>query len=606
MNNQEKKYIGEVLQYDKHIAPYFFIEIDAGVGAGKTHWIETLANDLSFPDEGEGHKARILFVTSRRAKVEETFTTYEEKKLFAKSIGIPYELASEFNDYFWGSEQCTVCTNAFIENYLRKCYKPNDEKTWLWETFDMIVVDEVHSLILDATYQSAPFHVYDLLNMCIEVKLTENREKEIFGDDLHVMRCKHIIVMTGTPDPLRRITFYGMKPIRYDLMSKCKNVSPNHICFIEKKDLNEEFQIAYYFSFRAVYFKNEIVFPKEFCEQMDIPPKGIACSFSKAKKRKELKSKDKEAFEAMERVESSLKKDCVIPDDIDIFVTTSRYKEGININNDVDYMYVEAHNQSDVVQMAGRARRGVDYLNIVVDAEGYSSNDKWRKEEILFTNTQLVQRDISDDEVKKEMQEKHYSSAANEFLQYCLERCGKASDEEKNSVKLRTIEYLEEKFPYIKYSYLHERFMYYGLKEIGNNYIEDSEKIWSRCKSNPLELKELVQKWFPESEVLDYVSKRSATNVEMGKEALHFWTTWKGTGVKIDTEYSWEEKESILSGLKAIYIKHNSEAGAPKRMDSALNRLGFKHIKCFEVSGNKHSNKYRRFVFKNIMGELKI
>lgn len=43
-------------------------------------------------------------------------------------------------------------------------YRPLDATTHLWELFDLIVIDEAHSLVLDASYQSAPFYVMELIN----------------------------------------------------------------------------------------------------------------------------------------------------------------------------------------------------------------------------------------------------------------------------------------------------------------------------------------------------------------------------------------------------------------------------------------------------------
>ena len=65
----------------------------------------------------------------------------------------------------WGSiiQRSTACTNAFIEKYHQYVYDPNDPSTHLWNRFDVIIVDEVHALVTDSTYQFAPFHTYALV-----------------------------------------------------------------------------------------------------------------------------------------------------------------------------------------------------------------------------------------------------------------------------------------------------------------------------------------------------------------------------------------------------------------------------------------------------------
>lgn len=56
------KRFSEVVDWDKHIEPYRIIQFVAGVGSGKNYWVE---NELM-------NKMKVLLVTSRKAKVEET------------------------------------------------------------------------------------------------------------------------------------------------------------------------------------------------------------------------------------------------------------------------------------------------------------------------------------------------------------------------------------------------------------------------------------------------------------------------------------------------------------------------------------------------------
>ena len=56
------KRLSDVIDYSKHIEPYRIIEIVSGVGSGKNYWVEnTLMQNM-----------RVLLITSRKAKVEET------------------------------------------------------------------------------------------------------------------------------------------------------------------------------------------------------------------------------------------------------------------------------------------------------------------------------------------------------------------------------------------------------------------------------------------------------------------------------------------------------------------------------------------------------
>ena len=63
----------------------------------------------------------------------------------------------------WGEHtvylRSCVNTNAKIEWNIKQNYLHCDNTTHPWERFDFIVIDEVHSVLADASYQSAPFYV---------------------------------------------------------------------------------------------------------------------------------------------------------------------------------------------------------------------------------------------------------------------------------------------------------------------------------------------------------------------------------------------------------------------------------------------------------------
>lgn len=67
-------------------------------------------------------------------------------------------------------------------------------------------------------------------------------------------------------------------------------------------------------------------------------------------------------------IESLETKEC-LPANVRILFTTSKGKEGININDkDIPAMYCESHYVADLVQMAGRVRNGLRTLYIIRDA----------------------------------------------------------------------------------------------------------------------------------------------------------------------------------------------------------------------------------------------
>lgn len=56
------KRLSEIINYKEHIAPYRIVEIVSGFGSVKNYWAENVLMK----------QMRVLLITSRKAKVEET------------------------------------------------------------------------------------------------------------------------------------------------------------------------------------------------------------------------------------------------------------------------------------------------------------------------------------------------------------------------------------------------------------------------------------------------------------------------------------------------------------------------------------------------------
>ncbi len=209
-----EKYISEVLDYERDIKPYKLIQIHSGVGSGKNTFIESFIKGDKQPQIPQ---KTVLLITSRRAKVDETISKVDiESKEALKKWNKIHRLISCNNKNYENDNQYKIissankktkyvveqksvaCTNAFIEYYFKHIYSPSDASTHLWELFDMIVIDEAHSLVTDATYQSSPFYTYELINHYL--KLCNSPTVPI--------NCKHLILMTGTPQPIDKIEFF--------------------------------------------------------------------------------------------------------------------------------------------------------------------------------------------------------------------------------------------------------------------------------------------------------------------------------------------------------------------------------------------------------------
>ena len=174
MGESELK-ICDVLKYNQDIAPFPLVKIYSGVGSGKSYFA---AKMITGSKEHGIPKQNVLIVTSRRSKVNETLLELGVKAKptitvngnLSKEVWETGDLyPNEYEEYLkeikvkteWGEfsfstyNKSVVCTNAYISAYLRHTYNPDDPMTHIWNKFDAIIIDEVHSLVTDATYQPA-------------------------------------------------------------------------------------------------------------------------------------------------------------------------------------------------------------------------------------------------------------------------------------------------------------------------------------------------------------------------------------------------------------------------------------------------------------------
>jgi hypothetical protein len=242
--------ICDILDYQTDIAPYPFIKLYSGVGSGKSYFAGRM---ITGDEKCKMPPHNILIITSRRAKVEETlkdmgvliterltqngnlnfevwqtgeYRPYEYEKYLKEIKG-----NSEWGDFSYLSyNKSAVCTNAYISAHLRYVYNPEDPVTHLWNKFDAIIIDEVHSLVTDSTYQSAGFDVLSFIEEYVKL------QKE---GKLLECACKHLILMTGTPQPFEAATehidFPKDKTNILRWFNRCENVVPKNIILIDKQ-----------------------------------------------------------------------------------------------------------------------------------------------------------------------------------------------------------------------------------------------------------------------------------------------------------------------------------------------------------------------------------
>ena len=319
----------------------------SGVGSGKNYWVENVLME----------EMRVLLITSRKAKVDETMSRTGINKCLNLSVR-----ESETLDYLWSEDKINgscVCNNWQIEHYMKHRYVADDPKTYLWNFFDIIIVDEAHSLATDATYCDAPFYLLDFVKAVY-------RKSEI-----------KVVLMTATPNPIKGLIKLRNKQdyAFWDFTKQCVNITPALLRYVQREGTLSYISAQYnhnphskwhavYFATRTKSIREEIV---PYLIEQGIPEENIAVSFSNTEAEEGFSDT---LLKNKERVESYLKTNEDIPDDIKVFVTTSRNKEGINIVNS-EYAWdiiIESHWTDEIQQMWGRIRSPIHYVMLVYDA----------------------------------------------------------------------------------------------------------------------------------------------------------------------------------------------------------------------------------------------
>ena len=540
-NESELSHLSDAISYENDIAPYRYIQIYAGVGSGKNTFINRFVNG---DPEKTIPKMLVLVITSRRSKVDELHA--DEEAEYACCVGKWGNMTSEvyddgdwerFRDHLrtiqceWGDQtfyqKSVACTNAFIEVYIRNVFDPDDPGTHIWNLFDMIVVDEFHSLVMDASYQSAPFYVNSLIwEITRRIHLAEQKaagEIDDPEDSIISPLCKHLILMTGTPTTVRKYPVPDLNPHVLDMMKTCINVMPKNVRFLDTKQAKElmaQFQAQ---NRRSIYFANHILYPEDFCKGTTIDPNTIALSFSAKERRSSLaaaasipkeqrteeQNKFAKIYQDMVEVEKSIANSSLIPSRILLWVTTSRNKEGINIKDpDINDIFVESHNVSDIIQMAGRVRHGAENLYIIVDPPGHKKElfpeDCVRTRRYLAPDVRKIddQTDLSkwtDNAFLKDLCDKHciWDFYGNRNPSELLYR------KEGHAIR-RYIEHIHDTEKYVRYDYFRNHFCYYYLSAVAQRYLKlQIQQFWSAWEDHT-QYPKIFQKVFPTAKIHPY------------------------------------------------------------------------------------------------------
>lgn len=495
-----KPLLSSTIDFAQEIAPNPMTMILAGIGAGKNTFAEHL---MTGSPQHNIPKKSVLLITSRKSKVLETISNPNCD--ITRIIGRSNK-----------PQNSVICTNAYIQAYMQHFYNPVEPATHLWNRFDVIIVDEAHALVTDSTYQSAPAQVASLIQETYrrirQAKENAALSPEAQNPTIQTPTCQNIILMTGTPEPLRNVPFLSHAKI-LDRRDVCRNVMPQNIHLIDqcqaKRKIREQLQAGD----RVLYFTNHIVSAEILAETYCIPVEQVVSSFSDEQHLRSLKTssdawkacpenKDKESvYERMLNTQNHLATHSCIRSDIKLFVTTGKNKEGININDtDIQHVYVESHCMTDIRQMFGRVRHGVQHAYVITNSPGYnfgnSDSEQWLTAQLC--DPMLQPQNSHDSSV----------SILNQLLKTLCSQQAAILQSGKHLSEIRMyddawpligerIDFLLKKFPYCQFDFLTNSFSLNELHVLGDEYFQQDISTFYHARSSPEDLSQLFQANFP-------------------------------------------------------------------------------------------------------------
>ena len=613
----ERPRLPEVIDYEREIAPYTLTMIYAGLGSGKN----TLAGYLMNGNEEYNlPKLNVLLITSRKAKVVETLSDKEldigsgmgDKKnlkeiLKGHPLGLDvYRREIENDPRGWGSiiQRSTACTNAFIEKYHQYVYDPNDPSTHLWNRFDVIIVDEVHALVTDSTFQFSPYYTMELVWETVRRinAARENEKKPLEERDPNIKKpvCQKVILMTGTPEPVRFLEKVpGMNLL--DKRAECRNIAPKHLHLIDKEQALKQSKEQLAAGERLIYFANHITPVDELAKQYDLPREKIAMQFSDEKRLKELeRASDKKKAEAKKKgidcpetdfdklndIQTRLATEELIRKDIQLFVTTSKNKEGININNvDIHHVYIEEHSLTDIRQMAGRLRCGADHAYVIVDSQGHNTyehpQERWLTQKMCAFDLDWNDIDILEPNIHNQ---------ADAMLGYKCAQNGVRKLVGNPQSKKRAysddypevggyINLMQSKFPYMRYNYFSNTFQYNKLRELGVDFAAKEKGLFEKALTSDEEFMRIFGEGFPVTTLHPMADKVRQAEVHL-QQVME---------AHPDNRYTTAEKEQL--GLELDLILSSDKKRKRRKSDKpqanrALHQLGYEIVR----AGKKEKN----------------
>lgn len=544
-----EKRASDVLDYDRDIKGKGLVRLRAGVGAGKNHWVRHLPE--THPD------LQILMITSRKNTAEaEAYRVGTDCKIRLNKL-IDVEDKILLGDI---KANLVICTNAYIEKFFRNVYDPDNPVTHLWNKFDVIFVDEAHSICSDATFTDGSFYV--------ERFIYHTREKNPNCD---------VVLMSGTTEPIDWLfdEEHLGECVDLDIYDQCVHLVPNNVILMTRQIAAQRLYNLWKNEQRAVYFVSSVKAMSVLIDRLEalgVTQEDIGIAYT-SKENEDLLPPN--LVQSKDSLRECLVEQNRIPSEIKIFITTAQNKEGISIvDDDVRYMFSESTNKADLEQMAGRIRgnpeagKGIGTLVVVYDA-----NKSWEENDFVERELDFCLPEHADDVLRK-----------HEAL---FQQRGKSYSREKD------IQVIHNNHRYLRYDYIGECVRFYAARaESESQNVSDSidlasyvtlydQVLWYECKKGDLGNFRAVtgrslleREWFPYSKLF-YTSEEEKTPAESAAEELMLYLREnKLLDACLTTEQTAQVRMKIQQLIR-IYGKSNLNFRKfPKSLKPALERFG--------------------------------
>lgn len=559
------KRVKAVIDYERDIKGRGLIRLRAGVGAGKNSWVEELPK--KYP------QLQILLVTSRKnVATAQAYVLRQDCKIHLNQL-----IDVEDKDILpYAQANLIICNYAYFATFIKGAYNEDDPRTHLWNKFDVIFIDEAHALCQDATFADSAFQV----------------ERFIYHARKNNPRCD-VVLMSGTPEPIDWLfqEEHLGECTNIDIYDQCIHLVPDWVYLLEKTVATGIIYKLWHRGDRVIYFVSSVRSMATMITQLKgygIPEGDIGVAYTDGKHEDLLPP---QLVAEKENIRNYLVNNKLLHPDVKIFITTAQNKEGISIeNDDIKYVFAESCQKAELEQMAGRVRgnketgTGTRVLGVVYDADNRWLSDEYIEQEISKNSVDIVNDAMQRHEaIRKE---------AN-----------------KESALQKDIQYIEGKYPYLRYDYIGKRVEYYAAKEECKKQIYcDSrdlmanmevyeDTLWYEVGSDGIERaitgRTLLHRdWFPFSQV--FLSPEAlGTPIELATEALlNYLQDNRFLDVWLTKEQQNTVMEEILRltdvyGVSKLGFRNKPQSLAPalKKFSMALVRKNHHDEAKIEVNG---------------------